>query len=260
MITVLPADVVAVIDTEARKVVSVRPNRLLLVAPTAIAVVGTLITALLAGPYDPKGQPHTGAATVGLYLAIAASCVVAAIIGLSSTGGEYRRETFALSVLFAPDRDRLVIGKYAAAAGIALGVAFTAELASALVLVIAARGKANFGWGFFEALGGGLIAAMCWAVIGAGLGLLARSFSTVLWLLLAWVVVFEPLMWLVAKSMSLGWVAAALPVASTVAGVTAGTFEESDFLAPAPAALVLIVLWACVVGAAGWWNLRDRDL
>ncbi|MEV6659356.1 ABC transporter permease [Nocardia fluminea] len=258
--SVLPADLVPGIDTEARKVVALRQTRLLLAAPVALALVATLITAIMSGPADPKGQPATGAATVGLYLGMVAVFVVAALLGIASTGGEYRHETMALSVLFAPDRDRLVIVKYLATAAFAFAVALAAELVGFLVLLLAARGKFALGWQLIEVLAAGLLVAMCWAVLGAGLGLLLRTFSGAAWLVLGWAFALEPLIWVVAKGFGAGGFAALLPVSATVAGVSAGSFAEAEVFAPTPAALVVLLLWTAAVGAAGWWDLRNRDL
>ncbi|MFF2088303.1 ABC transporter permease [Nocardia sp. NPDC058176] len=260
MTSVLPADLVPGIDAEARKVVAVRPNRLLLAAPVALALVATLVTALMAGPFDPLGQPATGAATIGLYLGMGAVCVVAALLGIAATGGEYRRETMATTVLFAPDRDRLVTAKYAATAAIAVAVALVAELVSVLVLLAAGRGKFEFGLRLSEVLAAGLLVAACWAVLGAGIGLLLRTFSGAVWLILGWAFAIEPLIWVVAKGFGAGGLATVLPVSATVAGVSAGSFQEAEVFAPTPAALVVLVLWAAAVGVAGWWDLRTRDL
>lgn len=260
MTSVLPADLLPGIESEARKIVAVRPARLLLGAPVVLALVATLITALMSGPADPKGQPATGAATIGLYLGMIAVFVVAAMLGIAATGGEYRRKTMALTVLFAPDRDRLATAKYATTAAFAFAVALAAELASLLALLVAGRGKFELGWQLIEVLGAGLLVAMCWAVIGAGIGLLLRTVSGAIWLVLGWAFVLEPLIWVVAKGFGAGGFAAILPVSATVAGVSAGSFQEAEVFAPTPAALVVLVLWTAAIGAAGWWDLRTRDL
>ncbi|MGS2806254.1 ABC transporter permease [Nocardia sp. MW-W600-9] len=260
MTAVLPADLLPGIESEARKVVAVRPTRLLLGAPVALALVGTLITALMSGPADPKGQPATGAATIGLYLGLGAVFVVAALLGIAATGGEYRRQTMALTALFAPDRDHLATAKFATTAAFAFAVALAAEVASLLALLVAGRGKFAFGWQLFEVLGAGLLVAMCWAVIGAGLGLLLRTVSGTVWLLLGWAFILEPLIWVVVKGFGAGGFATLLPVSATVAGVSAGSFAETEVFAPTPAALVVLLLWTAAIGAAGWWDLRTRDL
>ncbi|MCA2206214.1 ABC transporter permease [Nocardia rosealba] len=260
MTTVLPEDLLPGLDAETRKVFTLRPTRLLLAGPIAVALVATLITALMSGRYDPTGQPVTGAATIGLYLALVAVFVAAALLGIGVTGGEYKRKTMALTALFAPDRDRLVIAKYAAVAGIALVVAVFAEVVAMLVLAAAGRGKFEFGWPLLEVLGAGLLVAMCWAVLGAGIGLLLRTTGAAVWLVLGWAFVLEPLIWLVAKGFGAGGLTAVLPVSSTVAGVSAGSFDEAEVFAPTPAALVVLLLWTIAVGAAGWWDLRNRDL
>ncbi|WP_278263277.1 ABC transporter permease [Nocardia sp. AG03] len=260
MTAVLPADLLPGAETEARKIVAVPRVRLLLGAPVVLALVGTLITALMSGPADPTGQPATGAATIGVYLGMIAVFVAAALLGIAATGGEYRHQTMALSVLLSPDRDRLVTAKYLVTGAFALGTAVVAELVSFLVLLGAGRGKFELGWQLFEVLGAGLLVAVCWAVLGAGIGLLLHTLSGAIWLVLGWAFVLEPMIWLIAKGFGAGGLAAMLPVSATVAGVSAGSFEEAEVFAPTPAALVVLVLWTAAVGAAGWWDLRTRDL
>ncbi|MFC6013897.1 ABC transporter permease [Nocardia lasii] len=260
MTSVLPADLVPGIESEARKVAALRQTRLLLAAPIAVALIATLITALMSGPADPTGQPATGAATIGLYLGLIAVFVVAALLGIAATGGEYRHDSMALTVLFAPDRDHLVTAKYVAVAAYAFALALAAELVSVLVLLAAARGKFEFGWRLVEVLGAGLFVAVCWAVIGAGVGLLLRTVSGAVWLVLGWAFALEPLIWVVADGFGASGFASLLPVSATVAGVSAGSFEDAAVFAPTPAALVVLALWAGAVGLAGWWDLRNRDL
>lgn len=260
MTSVLPADLVPAIDTEARKIAAARPNRVLLAAPVALALVATLVTGIMAGPADPLGQPATGAASIGLYLGMVAVFVTAALLGIAATGGEYRRQTMATTALFAPDRDRLVTAKYATTAVVALVVALVAEVVSVLVLLAVAGGKVDFDLRLLEVVGAGLLVAACWAVLGAGVGLILRTASGAIWLVLGWAFALEPLIWVVANGFGAGGLAAVLPVSATVAGVSAGSFAEAEVFAPTPAALVVLLLWTAAVGAAGWWDLRTRDL
>ena len=259
MIT-LPADLVPGLEVETRKVVSLRPSRLLLAGPVAVGLVGTLITALVSGAADPKGTPATGAATIGLYLGILAVLVAVTVLGVGATAGEYKRGSLALSLLFAPDRDRFLTAKYLTLGLMALFVALLTEIASTGVLLLGARGKFEFGAQFLQVVGAGLLAAVCWVIIGAGTGLLLRNVSTALIVLLGWAFVFEPLVWAVAGGVGLGGLCTLLPVSGTLAGVMAGSFPDSTLFAPAPAALLVLVFWATVAGAAGWWDLRRRDL
>ncbi|MBF6247099.1 hypothetical protein IU471_26500 [Nocardia elegans] len=90
--------------------------------------------------------------------------------------------------------------------------------------------------------------------------MLLRQSTGAVALLLGWLLVFEPLVWLVAEGMGIGGLAVLLPGSATVGTVFVGSFDDSGLFAPTPAALVVLLLWTIAVGAAGWWRLRERDL
>ncbi|GAA5041935.1 ABC transporter permease [Nocardia callitridis] len=256
----LPPDLLAPIDSEVRKVTTVTPHRTVAAALLGITLVATAVTALLSGPADPKGEPATGAATIGLYLGLLAVIVTAAVFGVVAAVSEYRYQTISTTALFSADRDRLVAAKFLVTGGFALATAFAAEVFAVLSLLVFGRDKADFGLQLFAALGGGLLAAVCWSVIGVGLGLLLRSATQALWLIAVWLILIEPLLWLVADGMGMGGLLAMFPGTATISTVAVGSFPDSGFLAPTPAAIVVLLLWTAAIGCAGWWSLRTRDL
>ena len=73
------------------------------------------------------------------------------------------------------DRDRLAGSKYLVTAAAAVVAALAVEVVAMVCLLLFGRGKFEITAALFAVLGGGLLAAACWAVIGTGLGLLLRS-------------------------------------------------------------------------------------
>ncbi|QIS15320.1 ABC transporter permease [Nocardia arthritidis] len=260
MIEIIPAELLPAVNSEIRKVTTLRRYQLLAAALVVVAIVAGSGFALMSGNADPKGQPATGAATIGLYLAMAATIVAAGVFGALGAGEEYRYRTMPATVLFTPNRDRIAIAKFAVAAGFAVATAALVEVIGAGCTLGFGRGKFDIGLKFFAALGGGLVAALCWAVLGTALGLLLRSAAGAAAALLGWFIVIEPLIWLITNTLGIPGFATLLPGSATVSTVVVGSFAKSHFLAPAPAAVVVLVLWTSALGVAAWWYLRRREV
>ncbi|GAA5088060.1 ABC transporter permease [Nocardia iowensis] len=260
MITILPPELVPSVSSEVRKVTTLPAHRILLGVPLVVALVASMATAIMAGKADPKGQPITGTATVGLYVGLAVVILAAAVFGAIGSGAEYRHHTMPMTALFTADRDRLAAAKLLVTGVFAVAAALAIELVSLLALFAFGRGKFDFGLDLLAVLGGGLFAAVCWSLIGAGLGLLLRSSSTAITIVLGWLVVVEPLLWLVAHGVGASGLVTLFPGSATVSTVAVGSYPDSDFLAPTPAAIVVLLLWTIGIGGAAWWNLRQRDL
>ncbi|WP_330228731.1 ABC transporter permease [Nocardia sp. NBC_00508] len=260
MIAILPADLVPNVNSEIRKVVTMPRGQVLAGLVLAIALIASIASASLAGPPDPRGQPATGAATIGLYVGLAVVALAAAVFGAVGTGAEYQYHTMPVSVLFTADRDRLAAAKFLVIGCCALAAAVAVELVALGGLFGVGRHKITVTAELFAVLGGGLLAVVCWSLIGASAGILMRSSSRAVALLLGWVVIGEPLLWLVAQGLGIPGIVTLLPVSATVGTVAVGSFPDSDFLAPTPAAVVVLLLWTIGSGAASWWSLRTRDL
>ncbi|MEV0295213.1 ABC transporter permease [Nocardia sp. NPDC050710] len=260
MITILPPDLVPAVTSEVRKVGALRSNLLLAIALVAITLVASTVTSLVSGPSDPNSNPATGAASIGLYLGIAAAILAAAAFGAAGAGAEYRYQSISATALFTTDRDRLVAAKLLVTAGIALATTFVVELVGLACLLGFGGAESEFGMRLITVLGGGLLAAVCWSLIGTGLAILLRQSTGAIVLLLGWLLIAEPLIWIVANALGLGGLATLLPGSATIATVAVGSFTDSDILAPTPAAVVVLLLWTLGITGAGWWTLRTRDL
>ncbi|MFI9509300.1 ABC transporter permease [Nocardia sp. NPDC052566] len=260
MILTLPPDLVPAVDSEVRKVTTLVSGRIVGAVLVAVALVASAVTAILAGEQDPKGQPATGTATIGLYLSVIAVLVGVGVFAAATAGAEYRYQTMPITALFTPNRDRLVAAKLSVTACFALGTALVVEVAAMVCLLAFGRGKFDFSLRLLAVLGGGLLTAICWAVIGTALGLLLRSSTLAVAALLGWLVIVEPLLWAATYGAGSPGIATILPGSATIGTVAVGSFSENRFLAPTPAALVILVLWTVALGGAAWLSVRRRDL
>ncbi|WP_328387841.1 ABC transporter permease [Nocardia sp. NBC_00416] len=260
MIDVVPAELIPPVLSEYRKAVTLRYTRVLAGAMIATAIVAATATALLAGLRDPEGDLVTGAATIGLYIAVFVVIVTAAVFGAAGAAGEHQHNTLVITALFTVDRDRLAGAKYLVTAAAAAAAALAVEIVAMLCLLLFGRGKFELTADLFGVLGGGVLAAACWAVIGTGIGLLLRAPAPAIGAVLVWLLLAEPLLWVVTAGIGLPGVVTLLPGSATLSTVLVGSFADSDLLAPAPAAIVVLLLWALGIGAAGWWSLRRAEL
>ncbi|MBF6327244.1 ABC transporter permease [Nocardia transvalensis] len=259
MILTVPADISRAATSEIRKITTLRVAWLL-VGLCAVSGFGAAAVSAVLGT---RPQPHealaTGTASVGLYIGLVVAAVAALVGGAFGTGTEYRYQSMPLTSLFTPDRDVLLGTKLGVTAGYSLLLGVAAEVGAGLGLLVD-RHQIEFGMRFTAVLGGGLLAVVCWGLIGASLGLLLRSSVLAIAAPIGWLLIIEPLIWLVAGGAGVPGLAVLLPGSATVSTVAVGSFPDSALLAPSPAAAVVLLLWTLGAGAAAWWYLRNRDL
>ncbi|WP_280261701.1 ABC transporter permease [Nocardia wallacei] len=260
MIPTLPTDVSRAATAELRKITTLRAGWVLLGLCAAIGFVATAVTAITgSGPQQDQALA-TGTASIGIYLGVAAALAASAVFAALGSGGEYRDRSMPLTALFTSDRDVLCGAKLAVAAGFSLLLALAAEVGAALALAAFGRDRIEFGLRLVSVFGGGLLAAVCWGVIGASLGLLLRSAVPAIAALAGWLVVVEPLLWVVLDGIGLPGFAVLLPGSATVGTVAVDSFPKSPFLPPSAASIVVLLLWAAAAGGAAWWLLREREI
>ncbi|WP_280457221.1 ABC transporter permease [Nocardia carnea] len=259
MIDVVPAELIPPVLSEYRKAVTLRYTHVLAGLAVAVAIVAPTVSALRAGPQDPAGEPVTGAATIGLYVALFAVVLGAAAFGAAGAAGEHQHDTLVITALFTVDRDKLAGAKFLVTGLAALVTALAAEIVAVLCLLLFGRGKFEFTGSLFAVLGGGLIAAVCWALIGTGIGLLIRTPLLAVGAVLGWLLIVEPLLWVVTAGIGIPGVVTLLPGSATLSTLFSGSFADTDLLAPAPAAIVVLLLWAVGVGGWSWWSLRRAE-
>jgi ABC-2 type transport system permease protein len=181
--------VLSVINSEFRKLSTVRGPWLLLAAGPLIVVAG--ITGLVASGgnvHDPATQGKA-LAHVGL------AAVFTLVFGILAVAGEYRNATITDTYLSSPGRSRIVTAKLTVY-GL---VGAAAGLACALVaLAVTAAWWSAKGGAFdlsaastWRTAGGGVAVNIAFAAIGVGLGALVRNLAAAVATALAWIALVE---------------------------------------------------------------------
>lgn len=263
MIRTVPAAVVQAGTSEVRKVTSLRMNRvaattLVLVGAIVFSVAGFTVEAAL-GSQQEDGFSTAGGALTAAVLILAAAIVLAGVFGAIASGSEYRYHTLSVSTLFTPDRNLLFGAKLVVAAVFTLITVLTLEVLGVGAFLLFGRDRIHLEAGFYAMLGGVLLAAVCWSLIGAALGFLLRSPTQAIAVLIGWSIL-EPLVWITTKAMGFPGFATILPASATVGTSTTGSFEDAPFIAPTPGAIVVLLVWTTGLVAAAWWFLREREL
>ncbi|WP_153410660.1 ABC transporter permease [Nocardia macrotermitis] len=256
----IPVPVRRAAYSEIRRVITQRSGWLI---PAGCAGSG-LITGLISGgtgsgPRD-GAQIATGTVTVGLYLAVLVAVIAAAVSGAAATGAEYRYESISLTALFIPDRDLRFGAKLGVTALFSLVLGLAAEIGAGVGLALLGHSEVQFGLRLTGVLLGGLLATVCWGVIGASLGLLLRSTGLAVTAMVGWCLVAEPLLWLITRGIGIPGFAVLLPDSATIGTVAVGSFSHSPFLSPGAVSAVVLILWTAATGALTWWKLRQREI
>ena len=176
-------------------------------------------------------------------------------VGALAITAEIRYGTIRSTFLVAPRRGAVIAAKLAvsALAGLVFGLLAEALTMGATTVALAARGIDNQlgGGDYLQLLTGGTAAAALWAMIGLGAGALVRNQVGILVGLFAWMLLVENLL--------LPLVADAGRFTPGAAGLALAGKTADKLLAPAPAALAL-VLYATAFSAVGWLATMRRDV
>ncbi|WP_067534672.1 ABC transporter permease [Nocardia crassostreae] len=261
ILTAVPDSVLRAVNSEVRKVVSLRLNWTL----AAIVLGGGLFAFTAMGLFLESTLEggelifSGGWSATAVAVALIGSVVLTAIFGAIAAGSEYRYRTIDTAALFTPDRNVLLGSKLGVVATISLGLMLFTELLGGAAMLLFGRDRLGIGAGFLAILGGALLAAVCWSVIGAALGLLLRSPAQAIAAVLG-AAVLEPLVWVTARAVGTPGAATILPISATVGTISGGEFDDGVFIAPTPAAIVVLVLWTIAAVTAAWWFFTRRDL
>ncbi|MBL1076176.1 ABC transporter permease [Nocardia sp. 2] len=261
ILTAVPEPVVRAANSEVRKVISVKAYAVLAAVVAAAGIAAFAVLAFTAEPIEWAGvvPESLGVGGIAVAAALGLAVVLAGIFGAEATGAEYRYGTLAAGSLFTPDRNVLLGAKLAVTAAFSLATVLVVEVVGFGLVLLVARGKITVGGQHLAVLAGVALAVVCWSVIGAALGFLlrnpGRAVTVVVGLLIA-----EPLLWLIANALGIPAVCTVLPVSATVGSITGGVIPENvAFIAPTPAAIVLLLLWATAAGTAAWWDFTRRE-
>jgi hypothetical protein len=178
----------------------------------------------------------------------------AGLVGALAITAEIRYGTIRPTFLVTPRRGPVIAAKLAISglAGIVFGLVAEGLGATAATAAFSARGIENqlSGSDYLRLLVGGTTAAALWAAIGLGIGALVRNQVGTLVGLCAWILLVENL---------IAFDPGTSRFAPGVAGLALAGKTGAGFLAPAAAAL-LLVLYAAAVSAAGWLATLHRDI
>jgi ABC-2 type transport system permease protein len=183
----------------------------------------------------------------------AVSALIALIVGIVASAGEYAHGTAAHTFLVTPVRERVVASKAVAAAiaGLALGLFASVACWALLALWLAGRSLPLhlFTRGMLDLFLGILGAAALTGAIGVGFGSVVRRQTAAIVVALVWLLVGEPLL-------SVAGVQQYAPGHAIAAVVNAGQ-HSSELLDLGPG-IAVAVAYALVLGIAGT-VLVDRD-
>jgi ABC-2 type transport system permease protein len=230
---------------------------------TNLALLGTMLALVLAavllhGASLPSGNLDLGSDQLEVVFGWGEvlAALFAALVGAMSVTAEFRYGTIRPTLLVSPRRGRIVAAKLASSAfvGTAFGVLGALVAAAAGSLILAIRGiDIRLDAGDYATLvAGGAAAAALWAAIGVGVGAVVRNQVSVLVGLCAWLLFVERV--LIGDADLVGDIGRYTP--GSLGSAASG---QEPLLAPAIAA-VLLLIYACVVAAAGWFSTTRRDV
>jgi ABC-2 type transport system permease protein len=182
---------------ELFKLTSTRLSYGLLAASVGLTLLWTTLEASRAGKTNGPASLYTAAGQTSIITGGVWGLILAAVLGVIISSGEFRHHTAALTYLAEPDRSRVLAAK--AAAG-ALGGAVFGLAGYAITLVVglsftAARGyRLVIGAGTLADWGvGHLVGAALLAVIGVVVGSLVRSQLAAVIGVFVWTLIIESL-------------------------------------------------------------------
>jgi ABC-2 type transport system permease protein len=241
---------------EVLKLRTVRTPRIL-----ALAVLVVLATAVTATAVTSTFSPSDHPARQVLALAGPIQ-TIALLLGVLAVTNEYRHGTITPVLLITPRRTRLLLAKLLilAAAGAILGLGVFGAASAITVPVLAARHIPNQldAGGLAAIIAGGTAATALFAILGVGLGALARNQVGAIVAALGLLYVAEPLLGAIP---GIGDAVQRFGLAGLASAASATTaFVGTGRLLTAPAAIGLLGAYTALVITAGALLFRQRDL
>jgi ABC-2 type transport system permease protein len=230
-------------------------TRTLLWLALLILALVALIVSLDAGQNDPGVLAAPGRQR-DLLTSAAVSALVALILGIVVSAGEYAHGTVSHTFLVAPVRPRVIAAKLVAAGLAGLLLALVAEIGAFAFAALWLAGKsAPSHLASHDTLllfAGTLLAGAVAAAIGVGLGALLRRQTGAIVLALIWLLVGEPLL----------AIGGAQPYAPghTIAAVAVGAGHRSEELLRFWPGTLLALCYALALCAAGTYAVERADV
>lgn len=248
------------VTSELRKVLTLRFWWALALAPLVVALfAGSIYAALSDSLGSVDADLSTGAASVGLVVAIAWAVLFAGIFGAVNAGTEFRHQTLTPTFVTTRGRDPVLAAKLAVTALFGLGYAVAVELVALACMLVFGGDRFTITSGTVGMLAAGIFATVAWSLIGAGLGLLFASPTAAAITLVAWYPVGELITIATLSGLGAGSVGQWLPAAVTWSTVVSPAGDVDGF-APWPGAVVALIVWTALACGLGWWTTRRRDI
>lgn len=226
-----------------------------LMAGSLALIVVISVPAAAAGKFQTSTDPGRS------LLAVAGLAqLFALVIGVIGVTTEFRHGTITPSLLVEPVRTRFMAAKLSAQmiAGLALGIVCYGVCAAIVAVILSGRGipTAFTTSDWIEAVVGGALGTMLYAVIGLGVGALIRNQAGAIVAVLAWVFVIENLLGIIP-----GGVGNAVKTygLSGLGSSLAHTADHGNRIDQLPAGLLLLA-YALILYVAGTLLVRQRDI
>jgi ABC-2 type transport system permease protein len=165
-------------------------------APWLTLAAGPLLVAAgISGLVMSGGDTHDTATQAKALAHVGLTAIFALAFGLGAVAGEYRNKTITDTYLSTPARSRVIGGKLAVYAAVAVLAALISTLVGLGVTwaLWSAKG-ASFAWGdaaMWAAIGGGIAWNAAFAALGVALGALIRNLAAAIAVALAWIALVE---------------------------------------------------------------------
>lgn len=261
----------AVITAELRKIRSTRMWWILLLAMIAtVATFSGFVALAMVFGGTPEDMGFMGDATLVTMIytmGVSLGYVFPLVLGALQVTSEFRHRTIDATLLFEPNRLRVIIAKFVAIVPYAL-IFGIAALATGLGV-----GAAAFAIGdmplmlddpeVWKSIGLGVAALATWALVGVGFGTALTNQVVVIVALLGWTQFVEPLL-----RFGLGFVeplknvAAYLPGAAGEALVGTSFYAEAGMagLLPPWGGFLVLMGYAVVAAGIGWLTTFRKDI
>jgi ABC-2 type transport system permease protein len=178
--------------SESRKLMLSRTYLVALAVSIGIALFSVFVDAAVAGK---NGQPRLGTtANINHLLQVGAvTCIAMLVVGILSSGGEYRHRTIVSTLLVAPGRSGMVTAKAVSVliAGVLLSVATFALSLGTIYAILIANNVHYLPSDTVRIAIGSVAASTLFGLIGMALGFITRSTLAAIVAFVGWVVFGE---------------------------------------------------------------------
>lgn len=246
---------------EWRKVTSIKLGWGMLLGAMALASLGVVAQIASNGVRGSIAQPLSAAATQKSIAATASTAYLFSIVvGIILITTEFRHFTSRPTFLIEPRRGLVIVAKMLVAAlvGIIYGVVCAATTAAIMVPWLGAKGV-TIHWidgGVLELLGSAVVVIAIFAVVGIGIGVLARNQIAAVIGALAYLFVLEPLIQIIPVVKN---IYPYLPGAAANAITGGGRPGGTTLLDPWVGGVVLLG-WGVLFAVSGWIFTIRRDI